>query len=287
MITFICCSIKPDQAEALQLNIAKTVNIPFEFIAFDNRVVNYGICKVYNICAKKSKYDYLCFLHEDIQFNNQKWGEIIITKLREDNCGVIGFAGSQIKVSMPSGWPNGADSRRMNLIQHRKGSSNIKVYQKNPDNVDFSEVITLDGLCLFVCKTIWEEYKFDEKLLTGFHGYDIDFSLSVAQKFKNYVCNTISIEHFSLGSLSADWVKAIVLCNEKWSDKLPMYTSNLTKYDLEKEIAKAEYEIIKNAIKNKYPLFDDCHTEMYNFIKRNKKKRIAWKLFFKYLTYKI
>ena len=68
----------------------------------------------------------------------------------------------------------------------------------------FEEVIVLDGLGLFVRKDVWKQYPFDEELLTGFHCYDIDFTLQIAHAhFKNYVCcsNQVLIEHFSMGSM--------------------------------------------------------------------------------------
>ncbi len=42
-----------------------------------------------------AKYPYLFFVHEDVKFHLQNWGGVIENKLREPDCGVIGFAGRQ------------------------------------------------------------------------------------------------------------------------------------------------------------------------------------------------
>ena len=76
MLSIIVCSVNPEAAERLQKNIAATVGtVPYEIITFDNRTVGYGICKVYNLCTEKSRYDNLCFVHEDVQFDTIGWGE--------------------------------------------------------------------------------------------------------------------------------------------------------------------------------------------------------------------
>ena len=103
MLSIITCSIKPEQLKAFKKNIEDTIGIPFELIAFDNRVHQYGLCKVYNECARQAKYDFLCFAHEDISFQTYDWGKIIISELSKPDCGVIGFAGASHKSLTISG----------------------------------------------------------------------------------------------------------------------------------------------------------------------------------------
>lgn len=57
MYSIICCSVKPEAAEALRRNVAETIGVPFEFIVFDNREKGYGLCRVYNLCAARARYD--------------------------------------------------------------------------------------------------------------------------------------------------------------------------------------------------------------------------------------
>lgn len=50
------------------------------------------------------------------------------------------------------------------------------------------------------------KHPFDEVLFSGFHLYDLDFSMQVAQNYNNYVCHTIKIKHFSGGSYTREWL---------------------------------------------------------------------------------
>ena len=96
--TLICCSVDPAAAEALRRNVAATIGEPFEFDVWDNRGRNVGLCDVYDRCAERSGGEYLCFVHEDVRFLTEGWGARLAAKLCEPDCGVIGFAGSVLKL---------------------------------------------------------------------------------------------------------------------------------------------------------------------------------------------
>ncbi len=286
MITFICCSIRPEMVQTLEQNIKETIGVPFEFIAFDNRENGLGICKVYNLCAQKAKYEYLCFLHEDIQFNTPNCGEIITSKLSEPDCGVIGFAGSIVKHRLPSGWGYSMATARERLIQH-SDCDETKLVVVNPHNEDFAQVITLDGLCMFVRKDVWAEHLFDENMLTGFHGYDIDFALNVAQHFKNYVCCAIEVEHFSAGSLNDQWRESVGIIHKKWRSKLPMYTpewyNRRKEYDRIDEKYYATCDVMVN-----FKEFENPNILALNFFKNHwYHSRFGWKILSKVVSNKL
>ncbi|MFI3306312.1 MAG: glycosyltransferase [Rikenellaceae bacterium] len=295
MITFICCSIKPTMADVLRQNIEMTLgDMPFELIAFDNRETKYGICKVYNLCAERAKYDYLCFLHEDVQFNTTDWGRFIINKLSDKGCGLIGFAGSQYKYSLliSPGWGAWTDISsllRDNLIQHFKAGRNdntVHAY-RNPDKVDFAQVVTLDGLCIFVRKNVWEECKFDEVTFPGFHYYDVDFSIATAINYTNYVCNIIEIEHFSEGSPSKEWEDAAVVGQKKWESKFPLMTADFRakKYGDKEFMADIEYKTLINAMDRNYYFFD-ADRELSSLARRYAGTKIGRKVWRHQLLYK-
>jgi hypothetical protein len=79
-------------------------------------------------------------------------------------------------------------------------------------------------------KNIWKQCRFDENLLKGFHGYDLDFSFSARKFGKVVVTHEILLEHFSLGSFTIDWLKDSLLINEKWLSILPIH-AQLTKHE--------------------------------------------------------
>ena len=116
-------------------------------------------------------------------------GEFIIPKLAEPECGVIGFVGDKARFSCCSGWYQFCDMSKVSYFYQRIKEGKTLFLVENADlNQPFQEVITLDGLGFWVRKDIWEKYPFDEELLTGFHCYDIDFSLQIATANYKIMC---------------------------------------------------------------------------------------------------
>ena len=188
MFSIIICSISPERLSRLKENIEETIGVEHEIIAFDNRELKWPIAKVYNEGARRARHPYLFFVHEDVRFHTLGWGEVIAGKLKEPDCGVIGFAGSKIKLKTYTGWGTKGEYSHVLMYQGGLGKTLLMVSHIYPDE-PFSEVITLDGLGMFVAKAVWEQYPFDEKMLTGFHCYDLDFSLQIAtsSRYKNFI----------------------------------------------------------------------------------------------------
>ncbi len=224
MYSIIVCSIRPDDAERLRANIEKTIgtNIPFEFLAYDNRNTGKGICQVYNECAAKARYEYLCFVHEDVEFVTEDWGRIIGEKLSEESCGVVGFAGSAMKAKTLTGWNSTKKyGVRRNFMQ---GRESCRTFRDNPDCLDFSQVVTLDGMCLFTTRKVWSQIRFDDVMLRGFHCYDLDFAIAAVDGgYRNWVCNSVMIRHFSGGHIDSRWYQDSLKLHNKWNKVLPIY----------------------------------------------------------------
>ena len=231
MLSIVICSISPERLQQVALNIQDTIGVEYEIIAIDNREKNWPIARVYNEGAYRAQYPYLFFVHEDVKFHSQNWGIVIEEKLKEPNCGVIGFAGTRVMLNCYSGWLQSHHWMCLLLYQGLgEGMTELRAHHAYLEH-PFEEVIALDGLGMFVRKEVWEEYPFDEVMLTGFHCYDVDFSLQIAasKKYKNYVCcsTKVLIEHFSPGNLNHSWYKdTIRLHKSKWADKLPLKVSN-------------------------------------------------------------
>jgi len=75
MISIIICSVNTAFLEQVNKNITATIGVPYELLAWDNRDAKKGICEVYNWMASKAQYAYLCFVHEDILFETENWGQ--------------------------------------------------------------------------------------------------------------------------------------------------------------------------------------------------------------------
>ncbi|OUP34133.1 glycosyltransferase [Bacteroides sp. An19] len=264
MITFIVCSISPQRAMALYNNIYDTIgDTQYRFMPFDNQTLNYGIAHVYNLCAQQAKTEYLCFLHEDVAFRCKNWGETIINKLKEPDCGIIGFTGSPVKFQAISSVHPSAKWMVNHYIQRTKEGKELFM-NSFTSNAKYAPCITIDGMCMFVRRQVWQECPFDERLLPGFHGYDLDFSLQVARHYQNYICGAVTIEHFSIGSFSTEWVATTIrLHNEKWNPYLPLYIHSLSRKEVVQDEHDAFYRFIKKALRTNYP-----YRETYKLIKQ-------------------
>lgn len=222
MISVIVCSIDPAKAAKLRENIAQTIGVPFEFRVFDNREARKGICAVYNACVREARYEQLCFVHEDVRFRTIDWGDIVLQRLTQPRCGVVGFAGGTMKLRSITGWCLDERDARTAYTQPDAAGRMIR-HDDNPAGEDFSRVVCLDGFCLFTSRKVWESVYFDETLLSGFHGYDLDFTLATSCKHENWVCHTLQVEHLSAGAYSHAWRRALEVCHAKWHDRLPIF----------------------------------------------------------------
>ncbi|QDP85544.1 hypothetical protein FNJ88_08215 [Chryseobacterium sp. SNU WT5] len=202
MLSIIISSYRPDYYFALEKNIAATCGIVYEIIKVENPGIM-GICAAYNIGAEKAQYENLLFLHEDIEFVTENWGRILIDHLNQKNTGIIGVAGSSYVPVAPSSWTVTKKYNYFHILQGNKLNKEAFLIQNTPQKRN--KVFAVDGVFLAVKKVVYAQFIFDEKNLTGFHGYDLDFSLRVSKRYQNYVINDILLQHFSEGNLDKIW----------------------------------------------------------------------------------
>lgn len=268
MFSIIVCSINPQNVQTLKQSIEATATMPFEMIVFDNRQSGIGICQVYNQCAERAKYDYLCFVHEDIIFHTQGWDKILATKLSEADCGVIGFAGGTAKYPYLYGWQNISTFCQKHYL---RGDGKTTSLRSSKSRGDFSEVVTLDGMCLCVSKDTWSKHRFDQTTFTGFHSYDTDFTtaLFVAGR-KNYVCHSAVVEHRSTGSFSTSWLESVKIYLNKWGSHLPLYVTDAhSKSQICRKEAAVEAYAIKKLISNRLITKGEAVDAINNFRRRH------------------
>ena len=71
MFSVIICSISPERLAQTSKNIQETIGLPCEIIGMDNRERKWPIARVYNEGARRARYPYLFFVHEDVKFHSQ------------------------------------------------------------------------------------------------------------------------------------------------------------------------------------------------------------------------
>lgn len=232
MISIIISSANSTLLKQVSKNVEATIGVPFEIVSIDNSRGKKGICEVYNIGMYKAQYEILCFMHEDILIETQNWGQSIVDTFKNNtDLGLLGVIGSAYKTITPSGWGGlGVNTYYSNLIQYHKFSNDPPVHHyRNPDNVKLAPVACVDGVWMCTTKTVAKEIMFDEINFTGFHVYDLDFSLSVGQKYKVAVTYDVLIAHFSEGRFDERWMMDCLKLHEKWNLVLPVDCEQLTR----------------------------------------------------------
>lgn len=213
MISVITCFRNDEMVGQLSANIANTIGHDYEFIKVENKTGCYSLTEAYNLGAAQAKYDYLCFVHEDVLFRTDQWGHNLLAHFKADaQAGVIGIAGSVYKIKMVSSWwqpeLSELEPKRINLIQHyKKAEKTAREIRINPLFEQRSKVVSLDGVFMAVRKEVWKQFRFDDVLLKGFHGYDLDFTLRIGSRYSNYVIYDILLEHFSEGVNDQNWLR--------------------------------------------------------------------------------
>ncbi len=257
MISIVVCSINPVYLTQLKGNIDSTINVEYEILIWDNRADNIGICEVYNKMADKAKFEYICFLHEDIIFDTVNWGlEIDKIFFSNPNIGLIGVAGSKYKSKCFSGWYTGIKEFDCANIIHRYPDKDEHIYLK-PDIIDNTvDVVCIDGVFICCRKSIWEKINFDQVNLRGFHFYDIDFSIRASFICTVVVTYNILITHLTIGGDFGDkWVKAAIGYHLLKKDTLPVYEKPEQDVAMNEKITKRWLDVLKSqkiSFKNKW-----------------------------------
>lgn len=253
MISIIVCSRNKSLQHRFVNNVFKTVGVEFEFIHIDNSTNTFTIFSAYNTGFKQSKYPYLCFVHEDVLFHTQNWGEKIIAHLQDPETGVIGVAGSDLLPRVPTSWAT-LKTVGHNIIQSDSTGKKPTEHIFKPAGYSLSrrETISLDGVFLCIRKNLMPQILFDEKL-KGFHGYDYDFTIqAIVAGYKNYVIYDIQLEHFSGGKTDILYFRNLIHIFKKWEQELPLIGSNMTA-DERKNIPKIErkklYQLTKKMVR--------------------------------------
>ena len=232
MISLIVCTRRSILDHSFQNNIEKTIGSEFEWIIIDNSKNEFNLFEAYNIGIKRSSGDVLCFIHDDIIFHTQNWGERLDSYFENNQeIGLIGIAGSLIKTKTPSAWWDCPENLKViNILQHKAGSS---FHRKTGFNdIGLLEVEVIDGVFMAMRKNI--NVYLDEKI-GDFHFYDFNLSLEVKSKgFKIAVSQEILLEHFSSGTINEDWCLSALKIHNKYATSLPLGVSNLDNMKIDK-----------------------------------------------------
>ncbi len=161
-----------------------------------------SLSKIYNRVLRQARYDFIVFVHDDVIFETQLWGQKLLKQLETSEFGILGVAGTTHLSNTGVWWHD--SKRRVGIVKHQyEGKVSISQYSGDFKSRIIS-VVCVDGVFIAVnrkkLQTIFNES------LQGFHFYDIDFCIN------NYVAGVkigvtfeISILHHSIGKLDVQW----------------------------------------------------------------------------------
>jgi hypothetical protein len=279
MLSIIISSYQQEYFDALSKNIGETIGNGFEYEIIQVWNPNImSITEAYNQGAEKSRFDNLLFLHEDLIFYTRNWGEKLLHHLQQKNVGIIGVAGSSYVPSAPSSWTVSEKYNFVYILQGNKQSSEF--FHINSTNENMTKVFAVDGVFMAIKKDNYIDLKFDEKL-KGFHGYDLDFSLRVSEKFQNYVIADILIKHLSAGNLDKTWLDANIKIKEKLGSNLQKSFDSETEKMVFLGFLHKYFNYYPITLKNIFFTLRFYPSKRINF----NDKKIIWKKYFNYFRY--
>jgi GT2 family glycosyltransferase len=238
MISIIICSRTASISDELKQNIDLTIGLQYELVIIDNSDNLFSIFSAYNEGVKRSKYEVLCFMHDDIIFKTNDWGIKVVNRFNAPKLGAIGVAGSPYYAILPGAWWSGGY-----ICQSIYGEQEL-AYLPKQDNA--LPVVVLDGLWFCVRKSLFSMIRFDDTTFSGFHYYDMDISLQIQQKgYKLLTVYDILIQHSS-GKLDTIWLNNALLLQNKWKNNLPIFSEKLPYF---KEVT-IEYAVLEEYIRS-------------------------------------
>lgn len=232
MISLIICSRNTDISSELKQNIQSTIGIEYELIIIDNSNNKYSIFQAYNEGVRRSKYPYLCFMHEDVLYHTQEWGERVVAHLDNPSMGIIGVAGCHFVPRLPgSHWSSGITS--YNVVHTNDNKTEYDSWRYIDSNATSLNAVLVDGLWFCISKSVMERVRFDDMTFSGFHCYDSDISLQILHlNYEARIVFDIKIEHFSLGVRNRIWLENMFVLFNKWKRYLPISVVELSKYKI-------------------------------------------------------
>lgn len=238
MISIIICSTHKQTDSMLLNNIASTIgDVKYEIVHIDNSANKYNIFQAYNIAVERAQYEYLCFIHEDIEFCSNNWGAVVVDALKEEKTGLVGVIGGCYIGQYYRYWAE-SGLHRGHIMQGSKGKSKpyLRDYSKTVEQ-EGDDVVSLDGMFLASRKSLFKsDLRWDDETYDGFHYYDLDMCMQVLKAgYKVKVLYDMLIMHKSTGTYNPSFFEGYRRFHRKWDSFLPV-TSLVMTPELEEQV---------------------------------------------------
>lgn len=202
-------------------NIKNTIGCEHYIVRIENKNEK-SLSQVYNDAIKKFNIDnnIIVFIHNDVEFETDKWGLILLTKFNNSKYDIIGLAGTDYLDETGKWWNN--KNRLYGIVNHDDG---IRKWESKFSNkfVGIKECVVVDGVFIALDPTELNECF---NINYGkFHFYDV--SMCVEAYLNGYnigVTTDIRITHKSIGVTNNDWEENRIKFVEEYKNELPLST---------------------------------------------------------------
>lgn len=250
MISLVICSRTSQLNELLRQNIEDTIGVEYELVLIDNTKNELSIFEAYNKGIEISKYPFICFMHDDIEYLTNNWGKLAIKHFENIMVGAIGISGSPYLSILPGPWWASGLISKYIMETNQQNESIVNIAYQTPKDKAL-EVVALDGVWLFIRKAALKDIQFDENRFKGYHFYDLDISMQLKKAgFILLSVYDVLIKHHSMGNINYSWLKSSLLFSFKWRNWLPM---SIIKTSLNQKIL-FEYKSLRFCIATIYRL---------------------------------
>jgi GT2 family glycosyltransferase len=234
----ISSHLSKDENNKFESHLRKTIGLKNPEILIYENFNQYSLTEIYNIGLNESKNDIVLFIHNDIYFNTNNWGKILLNKFNTSDHGILGIAGTT-DINQNGVWW-GDSSKMIGSVFHKHENKTFESKYSNLYNKEIIDAIVVDGLFIAVNKNKIQKSFVEE--FKGFHYYDISFCLeNVLEGVKIGVIFDIKVTHNSIGMTNEEFENNRKQFIEKYKDIIPL---NL-KVDTIKDVSFKNH-IIKN-----------------------------------------
>ncbi len=225
MLSIVICSRNKNISPILRENIIHSIgDIPYEWIIIDNSKNQYNIFQAYNEGVRRAKGDILCFMHDDVLFHSENWGNRVLYYFNTyPTLGCLGVAGSYLLLNTPSSFWH--SETFCTHYYSRDNNGNLELMGLPDDNNTniLRKVASVDGFWMCTRKELFDIISFDEEKYNGFHCYDSDICMQINKAgYDIGIAFGIAVEHSKRGCEDATYFKNIRIWHEKWSYLLPL-----------------------------------------------------------------
>lgn len=219
MISIITIVNRPQLFEQFKKSLSAQVDVNYELIEIDNTNNQYSSArKAYDDAVKRSRGEYLLFIHPDIRFENTRALSTIMASVqRIQNFGIIGIAGCPEKL---------VGNKRVIYSNIVHGTPPISAGRKI---TEAREVQTVDECFFIVSRNSYNKIPFSHA--EGWHLYAVEICLQYLKAgYQNYVVPA-DIWHLSAGkSLDYHYVQQLKRLIKKYKEYFPYINTTVKKW---------------------------------------------------------